>query len=48
MTELKAKTEKELLNMISELKGKLLALRFETATGELTDKHLMNYTHQQK
>lgn len=42
--ELQKKTEKELLKLISELKGKLLALRFENATGQLTESHLIKST----
>ena len=42
--DLRSKEEKELLQMISELKGKLLALRFENATGQLTEIHLIKQT----
>lgn len=42
--DLEAKSEKDLLNMVSELKGKLLALRFESATGQLTENHLIKET----
>ncbi len=46
MRELRAKNRQELLSLISELKGKLLALRFETATGQLTETHLIKNTKQ--
>ncbi len=46
MHELRAKNRQELLSLISELKGKLLALRFETATGQLTETHLIKNTKQ--
>lgn len=42
--DLQTKSDKELLNMISELKGKLLALRFESATGQLKELHLIKET----
>lgn len=42
--ELRAKSRNELLNLISELKGKLLALRFESATGQLSESHLPSAT----
>lgn len=42
--DLRNKSEKELLNLISEVKGKLLSLRFENATGQLTETHLINVT----
>ena len=42
--ELENKTEKELLHEISELKGKLLALRFENTTGQLKEGHLIKET----
>jgi len=42
--DLRTKSEKELLQMISELKGKLLALRFENAIGQLTEIHLIKQT----
>ncbi|NQX83097.1 MAG: 50S ribosomal protein L29 [Mycoplasmataceae bacterium] len=43
-SELRVKTKEELLQLISELKGKLLALRFESATGQLTETHLPSVT----
>lgn len=43
-SELREKTREELLHLISELKGKLLALRFESATGQLTETHLPSAT----
>ncbi|NOQ50177.1 MAG: 50S ribosomal protein L29 [Mycoplasmataceae bacterium] len=46
MTELRSKSRSELLQLISELKGKLLALRFENATGQLTETHLIRNTKQ--
>lgn len=42
--ELRAKDRDELLKLISELKGKLLALRFESATGQLNETHLPKET----
>lgn len=42
--ELRSKSREELLQLISELKGKLLALRFESATGQLTETHLPSAT----
>jgi large subunit ribosomal protein L29 len=42
--DLRNKSEKELLQMVSELKGKLLALRFENATGQLQEIHLIKET----
>ncbi|BDV02630.1 MAG: hypothetical protein HPAVJP_5190 [Candidatus Hepatoplasma vulgare] len=42
--DLRNKSEKELLNLISEVKGKLLSLRFENATGQLTETHLISVT----
>ncbi len=44
LTELRSKSREELLKLISELKGKLLALRFESATGQLTETHLPSAT----
>lgn len=44
MDELRSKSEKELLELISELKGKLLSLRFENATGQLNEIHLISST----
>lgn len=44
ISELRAKDREELLKLISELKGKLLALRFEAATGQLTETHLPSAT----
>lgn len=41
ISELQSKSDKDLLNMVSELKGKLLALRFESATGQLKEVHLI-------
>lgn len=43
-SELREKSRDELLQLISELKGKLLALRFEAATGQLTETHLPSAT----
>ncbi len=43
-SELREKSREELLKLISELKGKLLALRFESATGSLTETHLPKAT----
>ncbi len=43
-SELRTKSEKELLALISELKGKLLALRFENAIGQLAEIHLIKET----
>ncbi len=43
-SELRSKSREELLKLISELKGKLLALRFESATGQLTETHLPSVT----
>jgi ribosomal protein L29 len=43
-SELRQKSKQELLSLISELKGKLLALRFESATGQLTETHLPSKT----
>lgn len=42
--ELRRKSPEELLRLISELKGKLLALRFENATGNLNEPHLIKTT----
>ena len=42
--ELRAKTTPELLKLISELKGKQMALRFENATGQLNEAHLLKST----
>lgn len=42
--ELRTKSREELLKLISELKGKLLALRFESATGQLSETHLPSIT----
>ncbi len=44
LAELRSKSREELLKLISELKGKLLALRFESATGQLTETHLPSST----
>lgn len=44
MAELRSKSREELLKLISELKGKLLALRFESATGQLSETHLPSAT----
>lgn len=44
MEELRSKTRNELLSLISELKGKQMALRFENATGQLNESHLLNST----
>ncbi len=43
-SELRLKSKEELLKLVSELKGKLLALRFEAATGQLTETHLPSRT----
>jgi len=43
-SELRLKSREELLQLISELKGKLLALRFESATGQLRETHLPKQT----
>ncbi len=43
-SELREKSREELLELISELKGKLLALRFEAATGQLSETHLPKAT----
>ncbi len=43
-SELREKSREELLELISELKGKLLALRFESATGQLQETHLPKAT----
>ncbi len=43
-SELREKSREELLELISELKGKLLALRFEAATGQLQETHLPKAT----
>lgn len=37
-------TEVELLKQISELKGKLMSLRFESSTGSLKENHLIKET----
>ena len=42
--ELRSKTRSELLKLISELKGKQMALRFESATGQLNEVHLLKST----
>lgn len=42
--ELRKKNDLELLKLISELKGKLMALRFENATGQLNETHLVKQT----
>jgi large subunit ribosomal protein L29 len=42
--DLRTKSQDELLKMVSELKGKLLALRFENATGQLAETHLIKET----
>lgn len=42
--ELRKKNDLELLKLVSELKGKLLALRFENATGQLNETHLVKHT----
>lgn len=44
INDLKSKSQKELLHMVSELKGKLLALRFENSTGQLKESHLIHQT----
>ena len=44
ISELRSKSREELLKLISELKGKLLALRFEAATGQLSETHLPSVT----
>jgi|GEM_PF-2190268 len=44
ISELRVKSREELLKLISELKGKLLALRFESATGQLKETHLPSAT----
>ncbi len=44
MNELRSKSREELLQLISELKGKMLALRFESSTGQLTETHLIKST----
>lgn len=44
ISELRAKDREELLKLVSELKGKLLALRFESATGQLSETHLPSST----
>jgi len=44
ISELRTKSREELLKLISELKGKLLALRFEAATGQLSETHLPSAT----
>lgn len=41
ISELRKKSREELLKQISELKGQLLVLRFQLATGQLTDSHSM-------
>ncbi|BDU67764.1 MAG: hypothetical protein TYPL_4170 [Candidatus Tyloplasma litorale] len=43
-SELREKSREDLLKLISELKGKLLALRFESATGQLSETHLPSAT----
>ncbi len=43
-SELREKSREELLQLVSELKGKLLALRFEAATGQLQEVHLPKAT----
>ncbi len=43
-SELREKSREELLQLVSELKGKLLALRFESATGQLQETHLPKAT----
>ncbi|CRX36949.1 / rpmC / 50S ribosomal protein L29 /:432235 Reverse [Candidatus Hepatoplasma crinochetorum] len=42
--ELRKKNDLELLKLVSELKGKLMALRFENATGQLNETHLVKQT----
>lgn len=42
--DLQKKSRKELLELVSELKGKLLALRFENSTGQLNETHLFQTT----
>lgn len=42
--DLQKKSQKELLELVSELKGKLLALRFENSTGQLNETHLFQST----
>ncbi|BDV03642.1 MAG: hypothetical protein HPPSJP_3630 [Candidatus Hepatoplasma scabrum] len=42
--ELRKKNNQELLKLVSDLKGKLLALRFENATGQLNETHLIKQT----
>ncbi len=42
--ELRSKSKEELLKLISELKGKQMALRFENATGQLNEVHLLKST----
>ncbi len=44
--ELRSKSREELLKLISELKGKQMALRFENATGQLNESHLLKSTRQ--
>src|ERR1051325_3296266 len=44
--ELRKKSDQELLKLVSELKGKLLALRFENATGKLLALRFENATGQ--
>ncbi len=42
--ELRNKSRNELLKLISELKGKQMALRFENSTGQLNEVHLLRTT----
>lgn len=42
--ELRSKSKKELLSLISTLKGKQMALRFENSTGQLNEIHLLKST----
>lgn len=42
--DLRKLSREQLLKQISELKGKLLSLRFESSTGQLKEAHLINET----
>ncbi len=42
--DLRKNSKEQLLKQISELKGKLLSLRFESSTGQLKESHLINET----
>ncbi len=44
VNDLRSKSKADLLKQISELKGQLLVQRFQLATGQLTEAHVLNET----